>query len=191
MKYAATTSDTPGGTHLARVPFIDPADHPALAPLAARISGARRGRLINVYRALLNSPPLAETWFEHLNAVRWKTTLSGRLREIVIIRIGHLGNVPYIIRQHVPRLADAEGLSAAECAALADWRQSAEFDDTERAVLAYTDAVTRDLAADDATFAAVARHFDAAAIVELTVLIGTYNMHARVMNALQLDLEPD
>ena len=53
------------------------------------------------------------------------------------------------------------------------------------------DAFTRDLAADDATFAAVARHFDAAAIVELTVLIGTYNMHARVMNALQLDLEQE
>ena len=176
---------------MARVPFIDPADHPELAPLAARISGARRGRLINVYRALLNSPPLAETWFEHLNAVRWKTTLSGRLREIVIIRIGHLGDVAYIIRQHVPKLAQAEGLTTAECAALANWQPSAEFDAAERAALAYTDAVTRDLAADDATFAAVARHFDAAAIVELTVLIGTYNMHARVMNALQLDLEQE
>ena len=26
--------------------------------------------------------------------------------------------------------------------------------------------------------------------VELTVLIGAYNMHARVLNALELDLEP-
>jgi len=176
---------------LARVPFIDVAEHPELGPLAARITGARRGRLINVYRALLNSPPLAESWFEHLNAVRWKTTLSGRLREIVIIRIGHLGAVPYIIKQHVPKLAEAEGLTPAECSALADWRPSAEFDATERAVLAYTDAITRDLAADDATFDAMARHFDDTAIVELTVLIGTYNMHARVMNALQLDLEQD
>ncbi len=176
---------------MARVPFIDVAEHPELGPLAARITGARRGRLINVYRALLNSPPLAESWFEHLNAVRWKTTLSGRLREIVIIRIGHLGAVPYIIKQHVPKLAEAEGLTPAECSALADWRPSAEFDATERAVLAYTDAITRDLAADDATFDAMARQFDDTAIVELTVLIGTYNMHARVMNALQLDLEQD
>ena len=83
---------------MARVPFIDPEQRPDLAPLAQRISGARRGRVINVYRALLNSPPLAETWFEHLNAVRWKTSLSGRLRELVIIRIGHLADVAYIIK---------------------------------------------------------------------------------------------
>lgn len=176
---------------MARVPFIDVEQHPELAPLAGRISGARRGRLINVYRALLNSPALAETWFEHLNAVRWKTSLSGRLREIVIIRIGCLGKVPYIIRQHVPKLAAAEGLSQAECDALRDWRASPHFDEVERAVLAYTDAVTVEAAAGDAVFEAVARHFDPAAIVELTVLIGTYNMHARVMNALRLDLELD
>jgi 4-carboxymuconolactone decarboxylase len=42
----------------------------------------------------------------------------------------------------------------------------------------------------DEVFAAVERHFDARQIVELTVLIGSYNMNARVMQALRLDLEP-
>ena len=176
---------------LARIPFVDPTEHPELSALAARISGARRGKVINVYRALLNSPPLAETWFEHLNAVRWKTQLTGRLREIVIIRIGYLASVAYIIKQHVPKLAVAEGLTLAECDALADWRAHDSFDELERTVLAYTDQVTRNATADDDTYAAVAQHFSPAAIVELTVLIGTYNMHARVMNALQLDLEQD
>jgi len=176
---------------LARVPLIDPDEHPELAPLAARISGARRGRVINVYRALLNNPALAEPWLGHLNAVRWGTSLSGRLREIVIVRIGHLLRVPYILKQHVPKLAEAEGLSAAECATLADWREAPGFDAGERAVLAYVDAVTRDAAVDDAIWTEVARHFDAPALVDLTVLVATYNMHARVMNALQVDLEPD
>ncbi len=176
---------------MARVPFVDPDQRPELAPLAARISGARRGRLINVYRVLLNSPPLAETWFEHLNAVRWKTSLSGRLREIVIIRIGYLLAVPYIIKQHVPKLAAAEGMTAAECEALRDWQTSELFSEAEHAVLAYTDQVTQQAAADEAAYTELARHLEAAAIVELTVLIGTYNMHARVMNALQLDLEQD
>jgi hypothetical protein len=36
------------------------------------------------YKALLHNPTLAETWFQHLNAVRWGTGLSGRLREILI-----------------------------------------------------------------------------------------------------------
>ena len=176
---------------MARVPFIDPDPQSELAPLAARISGARRGKLINVYRALLNSPVLAESWFEHISKVRWETSLDGRLREIVIIRIAYLAKAPYVLKQHVPKLAAADGVSADECAALADWTASDKFDSRERAVLAYADVVTRDAGADDAAFKAVAAHFEPKALVELTVLIATYNMHVRVANALALDLETD
>jgi len=60
----------------------------------------------------------------------------------------------------------------------------------QRAVLAYVDTMTRDITVPDAVFAEVKRHFNDREIVELTVLIGTYNMNARVLQALQLDLEP-
>jgi hypothetical protein len=75
---------------MARVPLIQEQEHPELAETIERFRAGRRGRLINIYRMLLNAPPLAESWFNHSNAVRWKTTLDGRLREIVIIRMGHL-----------------------------------------------------------------------------------------------------
>jgi 4-carboxymuconolactone decarboxylase len=175
---------------MARVPLIQEQDHPELADLVQRFSAGRRGRLINVYRMLLNSPPLAESWFNHSKAVRWKTTLDGRLREIVIIRMGHLTRCDYVLRQHVPSLALADGLTGEECDALADWRGSKFFDARERAALTYADAMTRDIAVPDDVFAAVKRHFGDRQIVELTVLIGTYNMNARVLRALEIDLEP-
>jgi alkylhydroperoxidase family enzyme len=174
---------------MARVPLIQEQDHPELAEEIARYSAGRRGKLINIYRMLLNSPALAESWFNHSNAVRWKTKLDGRLREIVIIRMGHLTDSQYVLRQHVPSLALADGLTLEECDALADWQRSKFFDERERAVLAYADTMTRDIAVPDAVFAEVKRHFDARQIVELTVLVGSYNMNARVMQALQLDLE--
>jgi 4-carboxymuconolactone decarboxylase len=175
---------------MTRVPLIAEQDHPELAAAIERYRAGRRGRLINIYRMLLNSPPLAETWFNHSNAVRFKTTLDGRLREIVIIRLGHLTGSQYVLRQHVPSLALADGLALAECEALADWRASQFFDARERAALAYADTMTRDIVVPDAVFAAVKRHFDDRQIVELTVLIGSYNMNARVLQALELDLEP-
>ena len=58
------------------------------------------------------------------------------------------------------------------------------------AALAYADVMTRDIVVPDKVFAEVARHFDERQLVELTVLIGTYNMNARVLQALELDLEP-
>jgi 4-carboxymuconolactone decarboxylase len=175
---------------MARVPLIQEQDHPELAELIGKLRAGRRGKLINVYRLLLNSPALAESWFNHSNAVRWKTTLDGRLREIVIIRLGHLTGSQYVLRQHVPALALADGVTLAECDALADWRPSGLFNERERAALAYADTMTRDIAVPDAVFAEVKRHFDNRQVVELAVLIGTYNMNARVLRALELDLEP-
>jgi alkylhydroperoxidase family enzyme len=176
---------------MARIPLIEEAEHPELADLIGRIKAGRRGGLINVYKLLLHSPALAATWFEHNGAVRWKTTLDGRLREIVIIRIAHLNGVEYVLAQHVPGLALAEGLNVAECDALADWRASGLFDARERAALAYAEAMTLATSVPDDVFAAVRRHFDDRAIVELSVLIGTYIMHNRVMAALAIDLEPE
>ena len=87
---------------MARVPLIQEQDHPEFAEVIEKYRSGRRGKLLNIYRMLLNSPPLAESWFNHSNAVRWQTTLDGRLREIVIIRMGHLTNSQYVLRQHVP-----------------------------------------------------------------------------------------
>src|SRR4051794_17402458 len=89
---------------MARVSLILEQDHPELAELVEKFRAGRRGRMINIYRMLLNSPPLAESWFNHSNAVRWRTTLDGRLREIVIIRMGHLARCEYVLRQHVTTL---------------------------------------------------------------------------------------
>jgi 4-carboxymuconolactone decarboxylase len=175
---------------MARVALIKEDEHPELSGLVEKLRAGRRGRLLNIYRTLLNTPALAESWFDHSNAVRWKTTLGGRLREIVIIRIGHLTQCEYVLRQHVPTLALADGFTLEECSALADWQDSKFFTARERAALTYADTMTREIAVPDAVFEEVRRHFDDRALVELTVLIGSYNMNARVLKALAVDLEP-
>jgi 4-carboxymuconolactone decarboxylase len=175
---------------MARVSLIEEDAHPELADLIARIRGARRGRLINIYKLLLHSPALAESWFVHNNAVRWKTELDGRLRELVIIRIGFISGVDYIVRQHVPALAIPEGLMLDECEALKDWQPSNLFGERDRAALAYTDAMTREIRVPDPVHAPLKGFFSQRQIVELTVLIGTYNMHVRVLQALEIDPQP-
>jgi 4-carboxymuconolactone decarboxylase len=169
-----------------RISLIDEKDHPELSELIEKIRSGRRGTLLKLYRALLHSPALAESWFQHNNAVRWRTQIGGRLREMVIIRIALLNRAQYIITQHVPKLALAEGLSEAECEALSDWKNSTLFSESDRAALAYADAMTRDVTVPDAIYSDVRQHFDERQTVELTVLIGTYNMHSRVIQALQL-----
>jgi alkylhydroperoxidase family enzyme len=176
---------------MARIAYVEEKDHPEIAPLIDKIKAGRRGGLLNVYKLLLHAPALAETWLDHVGAVRWKTGLSGRLRELLVIRIAHVNGIAYVLHQHVPALALADGVTLAECDALADWRKAAAFCAAERAALAYADAMVLQTSVPDDVVAALKRHYDDRAIVEISVLIGTYLMHNRVMGALGIDLEAD
>ena len=175
---------------MARVSYIEEQDHPELADVIGKVRAGRRGALFNVYKLLLHSPSLAAIWLEFVGAARFKVTLDGRLREIVIVRVAHLNRSHYVFNQHVPQLTAHDGLSEAECAALEDWRSASSFSPRERAALAYADAMTRDIAVPDAVFEDLRAHFDERQIVELSVLVGLYNMHTRVFTALGIDPEP-
>lgn len=174
---------------MARVSLIDERSQPGLDRLIEKIRGGRGGRLLNIYKMLLHSPALAERWLDQVSAVRWQTDLDGKVRELVIIRVGYLNRVDYVIKAHVPMHAVREGLTVEQCHALADWQGSPLFDDAQRAALAYTDAMTLQVQVPDAVFARLKDFYTEKQIVELTVLIGTYNMHTRVLQALEIDPE--
>jgi 4-carboxymuconolactone decarboxylase len=172
---------------MARVPYIEEDTTSADPALIDTIKG-KRGRLINIYKLLLHTPKLASTWFAHINATR-ETRLSGRMREIAIIRIAYNASYEYALRQHVPVLAAQEGITESECAALKNWQQSILFDDAERAALSYVDAMQQAPHVADAVFEELRKHFDVQEIVELTIIVGTYIMHHRVFTTLNVDPE--
>jgi alkylhydroperoxidase family enzyme len=174
---------------MARVSYINEAEHPELAELISRIRGGRGGRLLNFYRALLHSPEVAATWMPFNDALRRQTELAGRVREIAIMRVAILNHVDYVLRIHRARYAEAAGVTPDECDALTDWARSMLFDSRDRAVLAYVDAMTREIEVNDAVFEGVREHFSERETVELTVLIGAYNLHTRVLAALRIDPE--
>jgi alkylhydroperoxidase family enzyme len=174
---------------MARISYIEEKDHPELAAEIGRIRGGR-GALINIYKLLLHSPTVCMNWFEHIGAIRWKTKLTPRLREIAIVRIAQAAKYAYALNQHVPRIAVSDGVSLEECEALKDWWPSKYFNEAERAALAYVDAMIAGPEVPDEVFDPLRKHYDEREIVELTVLVGTYLMHNRVFSALRVDLEP-
>jgi alkylhydroperoxidase family enzyme len=139
---------------------------------------------------MLHSPALADAWFEFNQAVRYGTEIDGQCREIAVIRVALLNKVEYVQRAHGPSYALKEGLSPEQVAAIADWQPSKLFSDKQRALLAYTDAMTRQIDVPDSLFSEVRKHFSERQTVELTMLIGTYNMFTRVLQALKIDPEP-
>jgi 4-carboxymuconolactone decarboxylase len=175
---------------MARVPLIEETKHPELAASIAKIKGARGGRLINIYRLMLHSPALANAWFDLNQAVRYGTEIDGQSRELAVIRVAILNGVEYVQRAHGPAYALQEGLTPEQVAALSDWRASQLFNAQQRALLAYTDAMTENIEVTDDVFDNARQHFSERQIVELTLLIGAYNMLTRFLKALKVDPEP-
>lgn len=144
-----------------------------------------RGSVIDLYAMLLHSPPVASGWLEYLSAIRRKTSLGDAIRELVIMQIAALNDSSYEAAQHRKLALDA-GLSEAQLSVLPEWQGSDRFDRREQGVLAYTDAMTRQVQVPDAVFANVAALFDTRALVELTATIAAYNMVSRFLEALEI-----
>ena len=86
---------------MARISYVEEKDHPELAADIAKIKGARGG-LINIYKLLLHSPTVTMTWFEHIGAIRWKTKLTPRLREIAIVRVAQYDQIARVVTEIFP-----------------------------------------------------------------------------------------
>ena len=172
---------------MARVPFIGE-ERSDLAPFIARVK-AERGKLINLYRVLMNSPAIAASWLDFNTVVRYKTSLDAALREMIILRVSLINGAEYQAKIHGASHALKAGLSADQIAALDDWQNSTLFSPAQRAALAWTDAMTRQIEVPDALHDELKRHFNDQAVTEITVLAGAYNMHTRVARALRIESE--
>jgi alkylhydroperoxidase family enzyme len=173
---------------MARLTYPEERDHPELADLIAQIRAQRGGRLANLYKMLLKSPPVAAGWLHLLTAVRQQTQLPGQYRELAILRVAVINGAEYEYRAHVP-FGLKEGLNQGQIDALPTWQNSELLDSRQKAVLAYTDAMTREVHVPDNIFAGVRGHFNDREIVELTATIAAYNLVSRFLEALQIDSE--
>ncbi|WP_373980130.1 carboxymuconolactone decarboxylase family protein [Achromobacter sp. JD417] len=169
---------------MARLPYAD-LTHPEARSLVERIV-AQRGSVLHLYQMLLHSPAVADGWLNYLTSIRQLSTLPGDLRELVIMRVAAINGAPYEADQHAP-IALKEGVSQAQLDALDAWETSGLFSERERAVLAYTDAMTRHVQVPEAVFDAVrAAMGSEKLVVELTATVAAYNMVSRFLEALQV-----
>ncbi|MFN0314702.1 MAG: carboxymuconolactone decarboxylase family protein [Burkholderiales bacterium] len=171
-----------------RLPFLDDTAHPELKPVADRIRAERGGRLLALYKVLLHSPKVAEAWLQYFTVIRQQCGLDARYRELAIMLIAKLNGAPYEFTQHIP-FALRAGITQMQLDQMGEWKNSASFDAKDKAVLAYTEAMTRDVKVPSAVFAGVRAHFDDKTLVELTATIAGYNMVSRFLEAMEIHAE--
>jgi alkylhydroperoxidase family enzyme len=84
----------------------------------------------------------------------------------------------------------ASGVTERQAEELARFAQSDAFDEREKCVLAYADAMTRTpVEVPDSLFSQLAQHFDPPQLIELTSAIAWENFRARFNHALGVEAE--
>ncbi|MCG7206721.1 carboxymuconolactone decarboxylase family protein [Streptomyces arenae] len=169
---------------MARLPGTD-----GIGDTADRIRTRRGGDLRPLDRMLLHSPQLADGWNSLLGAIRQRLSLPADIRELVILRIAVLNRAAYEWAAHEAD-ARAAGLGDAQFDALRaeDTDAHPALDERQRRVLAYTDAMTRDVHVPAAVFDALRGDFTTPELVELTATVAAYSMVSRFLVALDVEL---
>jgi alkylhydroperoxidase family enzyme len=175
-----------------RIPPV-PEDCQTPPELLAAIRARRGGRLLNLDRTLLQSPPLAQGWNDFLRVIRSALTVSPLLREIAVCGVAVLNGADYEFAQHEPEFRRAGG-SAEAASRLKDFESAADdnaiFSAVERAVMALTIRMTRHVEVDDATWERLVSELpEVQAQVEIVGVIATYNMVSRFLIACRIDAE--
>ena len=115
--------------------------------------------------------------------------LAPTLRELAICRAGFVTGSRFVFSQH-SKVARAVGLTQEQVEAVPAWAVSTVFSSTERCVLAYVDELLLQHGrVQDATFAALRDQLSEEAVLELSVVAATYQLHATLSRALRLEFD--
>jgi alkylhydroperoxidase family enzyme len=172
------------------VSLIEEPQTEELKELYERLSQGGLGLgVLNLFKVLAHSPTLMRSYLRFgTTFFTDAVTLSPRLREIAVLRVGQLTGSEYEFGQHV-RIALMAGIAVEEVAGLQDYDEGDLFSELERAVIRYTDAVS--LPTPDASELArgLKRWLSERELMELTFAIGHWNMVSRILVPLEVPLD--
>ncbi|OLT33624.1 hypothetical protein BJF79_34360 [Actinomadura sp. CNU-125] len=175
-------ADTPGD----RVPRIAPLPQEQWDDVLKAVTDTTGP--LNVFTTLARHPSLFQSWIGLGSALLMGGLLSGRDRELAILRAAHHRSCEYEQAHHRGLALDA-GLTADEIDALRRDLDDHPWSDDDRMVLAAADELNERSAVTDATWTELSTRFGERELIELVMLVGHYHMVAFALNALRVQTE--
>jgi 4-carboxymuconolactone decarboxylase len=156
-------------------------------PLADDILKISSAALGGPYNALLRSPEMARRCFDHLDYLRFRTSVNKRLNEFAILIQARISNAQYEWWAH-EIIARKAGLSDAVMKDLRECKRPSSMQEDERLVYDYCIQLSLNHRVPDALWQEAIDKMGEQAVIDLTVLSGTYVMVSMLLNATQVGI---
>jgi alkylhydroperoxidase family enzyme len=144
---------------------------------------------MNGLGTMLQHPALAKAFLTFNNHVSTTNTLSKRIRELLILRIGWLRHSEYEFAQHLVLGARA-GLSDADLERVQIGADAAGWDPVEADLIRAVDELHANANIEEATYARLCAHFDTQQLLDLVFTVGCYDLMSMAFNTFRVALEP-
>jgi 4-carboxymuconolactone decarboxylase len=167
-----------------RVPYPD------LAALPEDMRERLAGSPPNVSRMMMGlTPGVYRGFTAFTRSIFDASPLSPQLREIAILRVGHLSNASYEVYQH-EAYARHVGLTDKQIAAVREGGDQAKLlGEAGQAVLAFTDDLVKNVRPSDASLSAVRGHLGDAVTMDLVLVIGAYMTVSRFLETTGVEID--
>ncbi len=142
----------------------------------------------NIFNTLVRHPGLYRKWMP-FGGKLLAGKLSGRDRELLILRTGYRCGSEYEWGQHV-LIARASGLTDEEIARVQRGPDVPGWDPFDAALLRAADELHDHNCVSDATWSVLAARYDERQLIEVPMLVGHYHLVAFTLNSLGVQREP-
>jgi alkylhydroperoxidase family enzyme len=149
------------------------------------------GQVFNVMKTLANHTGLFKRWVVFANHFLFKSSLTPRDRELLILRTGWLAGCEYEWGQHLKIAAADAYFGAREFDALAEGATDSLWTPVEAALIRAADGLYVDAFVDDAAWETLAAHYDARQLLDIVFIVGNYLKLAMGINAFGVQLDND
>ena len=160
---------------------------PEVRPLADDILKISSAGLGGPYNALMRSPEMARRCFDLLDYLRFKTSVPKALNEFAILIQARVSNAQYEWWAH-ETIARKAGLSDAVMKDLQLCKRPTTMQEDERLVYDYCIQLSLNHRVPDALWQEAVDKMGEQAVIDLTVLSGTYVMVSMLLNATQVGI---
>lgn len=151
--------------------------------------GTDDARGSNGVGVMLHYPALAKAFLTFNNHVATHSSLSKRVREILILRISWLLRSEYEFLQHVV-LGRRAGLGEDEIERITLGPDAAGWDPVDAALVRSVDELHADARIADATWSLLTQHFTQQQMLDLIFAVGCYDLLGKLFKTLGVQLEP-
>jgi len=144
---------------------------------------------MNALGTMLRHPALAKGFLAFNNHISATSTLSKRIRELLILRIGWLRRSEYEFIQHLVLGARA-GLSEAELERIQFGPDAPGWDPLDADLVRAVDELHADACITEATYTRLSAHFNPQQLLDLVFTVGCYDVLSMAFKSFAVALEP-